>query len=86
VSLQARPSVLPLEDGDLLSKSQDLEGQIGARTKQGMQSSKVFFLRGSSAPVRSEAYETAISGPIEDHLCRAVCLFSAGINRQIRAA
>jgi len=47
--------VLPLEDGDLLSKSQDLEGQIGARTKQGMQSSKVFFLRGSSAPVRSEA-------------------------------
>jgi len=33
-----------------------------------------------------ERIRAAISGPIENHLCRAVCLFSAGINRQIRAA
>src|SRR5512142_2676598 len=37
VGLQARPRVLSLEDGDLLTKSQNLKGEIGARTKKSTQ-------------------------------------------------
>jgi hypothetical protein len=40
MGLHGRPRVLPFEDGDLLTKSQDFEGQIGAQTKQGTQRSQ----------------------------------------------
>ena len=40
VNLQEWPRVFPFEDGDLLTKGQDFERQISARTHQGTQSSE----------------------------------------------